>query len=148
MLTYLTLKNFKNFFFYLFITLSLLTLSVSDGSTCTEQWTEINTSLENWLQKGDLGITESSDGKPIFTFGPKNISAEDTNYLGESWLKVDLSKNRGMTITFKPELYAYGNSISSYPEGFAVVFTSSESEKFNLGHNEGLGYEGIKWNSF
>ena len=143
MLTNLTPKKFKNIFIFLLITLSLINLSVSDGSTCTEQWTEINTSLENWLQKGDLEIKESSDGKPIFTFGPKNISAEDTNYLGESWLKVDLSKNRGMIVTFKPELYAYGNSISSYPEGFAVVFTSSEPEKFNLGQNEGLGYEGI-----
>ena len=143
MITNLIPKKFQNIFIFQFITLSLLTLSVSDGSTCTEQWTEINTSLENWLKKGDLEITESSDGKPIFTFGPKNISTEDTNYLGESWLKVDLSKNRGLIVTFKPELYAYGNSISSYPEGFAVVFTSSEPEKFNLGHNEGLGYEGI-----
>ena len=143
MITNLIPKKFQNIFIFQFITLSLLTLSVSDGSTCTEQWTEINTSLENWLKKGDLEITESSDGKPIFTFGPKNKSTKDTNYLGESWLKVDLSKNRGLIVTFKPELYAYGNSISSYPEGFAVVFTSSEPEKFNLGHNEGLGYEGI-----
>ena len=88
-------------------------------------------------------MSEATDGKPIFTFGPKSITADNTNYLGESWLKVDLSKNRGFILTFKPELYPYENSISSYPEGFAIVFTASDPEKYNLGQNEGLGYEGI-----
>ena len=135
-------RLYKNIYF-LFITLSLFSLSFSDGTTCTEQWTEINTSLENWLQKGDLQLTEATDGKPIFTFGPTSSSSESTNYLGESWLKTDLSKNRGFILTFKPELYAYESSITSYPEGFAIVFTASDPEKFNLGQNEGLGYEGI-----
>ena len=141
--TYLSSINRKNTFIFIFIILFLFALSVSDDTVCTEQWTEINTSLENWLQKGDLVVTESIDGKPIFTYGLKNTSSENREYIGESWLKTDLSKNRGITVTFKPELYAYENEITNYPEGFAIVFTSSEPEKYNGGQNEGLGYEGI-----
>ena len=143
MKVYFSSMKFYKSLIFLFISLILFSLSQSQATTCTEQWNEINTSLENWLQKGDLQMTEATDGKPIFAFGPKSITDDNTNYLGESWLKADLSKNRGFILTFKPELYAYENSISSYPEGFAVVFTASDPEKYNLGQNEGLGYEGI-----
>ena len=137
------MKLFNNFIF-LFITFSLFSLYLSDGSTCTEQWTDVNTSLENWLQKGDFQLTEPTYGKPIFTFGPpSSYYSGSTNYFGESWLKTDLSKTRGFILSFKPEIYAYVSSITKYPEGFAIVFTASDPEKFNLGQNESLGYEGI-----
>ena len=142
MCPYLFKIKFKNIFLFAFIILSLFNLSLSQDSTCTEQWTEINTNTENWFQKGDIIITESSDGKPIFTFGPKNISIS-SEFIGLSWLTNNLSANRGITITFKPELFTYENEINSYPDGFAIVFTSSEPEKFSGSKNAGLGYEGI-----
>ena len=140
MYPYLSRLKFYNIFIILLLTLSLFTISISDDSICTEQWTEINSSLENWSKKGDLKITESSEGTPIFTFG----STSNNEFLGLTWLNSDLSKNRGLKITFKSELFSYDeNNFNSFPQGFAIVFTSSEPEKFFGGKNEGLGYEGI-----
>ena len=134
--------KFKNMLLFLFIILSLFKLTFLQESSCTEQWTEINTILENWFQKGDIEITESSDGKPIFAFSPKNISIS-SEFVGLTWLKTNLASNRGITVTFKPELFSYENEANSYPDGFALVFTSSEPEKFSGSKNAGLGYEGI-----
>ena len=133
---FLTYKNSKTLI-YILIFLSLLSLTKSDDSTCIEQWKELDTSLENWSKLGNIQITESSEGKPIFTFGGK----ESTELSGVAWLNLDLSKKRGITITFKPELI--NHETSSYPDGFAIVITSGITDKIIGGKNEGLGYEGI-----
>ena len=95
------------------------------------------------LTSSSSSLSSSSSSANASSIFSTSSSSENTNYLGESWLKTDLSKNRGFILTFKPELYAYESSITTYPEGFAIVFTASDPEKFNLGQNEGLGYEGI-----
>ena len=142
MFLYLLKVKLKNIFVFAILILTLFNLSLSQDSTCTEQWIEINSSKENWFQKGDVVITEASDGKPIFTFSPKDISTS-SEFVGLTWLTSNLSANRGITITFKPELFTYENEVNSYPDGFAIVITSSEPEKFSGSKNEGLGYDGI-----
>ena len=129
-----------NYIFYLIIfLLSIFPLSLTEESSCIEQWSELDTSFDNWSKKGDITIPESSNGTPIFTFGEKKM----LNFTGVAWLNLDLSKKRGLAITFKPELIKYKTSSSSYPNGFAIIITPSDIEYLIRGKNEGFYNEGI-----
>ena len=125
-------RNFISMNLFIFIFLYLLSLSLSQDVSCVEQWTEIDTTLEKWSKIGNIEMSSSSEGYPIVTFGLSTSAV---------WHSFDYSQNRGIHISFKPEL-SLGES-ASYPNGFALVFTSSSTKNLLGKENSGLGYDDI-----
>ena len=127
----------------LFIIFLLISPSIQAASSCTEQWSEISLSNSQWEKVGDVSITEDSNSALAFEFEQKDSSSTDIG--GAVWHSYDFSKKRGILISFKPTIKRdesyFGNV--KYPQGFAIVFTSSSTENLLGEKNSGLGYEGI-----
>ena len=127
----------------LFLIFLLISPSIQAASSCTEQWSEISLSNSQWEKVGDVSITEDSNSALTFEFEQKDSSSTDIG--GAVWHSYDFSKKRGILISFKPTIKRdesyFGNV--KYPQGIAIVFTSSSTENLLGEKNSGLGYEGI-----
>jgi hypothetical protein len=64
---------------------------------------------------------------------------------GAAWYKANFNNNAGLSIRFRPmidsDMNYYGNV--KYPQGFALVFTSSQVSQLIGAKRSGLGYDGI-----
>ena len=139
------MSNHKFFGLVFLILLSMISFSLSDTSTCTEQWTEIDLPASNWSSVGDAKITNSSDGGIVFEFERLDTDSSSTDIGGAVWHNYDFSKKRGLLISFKPTIKYdssyFGNA--KYPQGFAIVFTSSSTDNLIGEKGHGIGYQGI-----
>ena len=137
----------SKFFNKTYISLLLLILLISNAftadSTCTEQWSEISLDKTKWTKVGDVTINEDADSSLTFEFEQKDTSTAEI--AGAVWHPYDFSKKRGILISFKPTIKRdesyFGNV--KYPQGFAIVFTSSSTENLIGDKSSGLGYQGI-----
>jgi len=140
---FLTLANQSKSYLFLILLSLLITLSSSDNSYCTEQWTEINLDRDHWTRVGDVNEDTDKSSPLVFEFDQKDTS--DTDIGGAVWHSYDFSKKRGLLISFKPTIKydeSYFGNVK-YPQGFAIVFTSSSTENLMGEKGAGLGYEGI-----
>jgi hypothetical protein len=128
------------------ILLSMISFCLSDTSSCTEQWTEIDLPISNWSSVGDAKIiTNSTDGGIAFEFQRIETDTSKGNIGGAVWHNYDFSKKRGLLISFKP-IIKYDTSYfgsAKYPQGFAIVFTSSSTDNLIGEKGHGIGYQGI-----
>ena len=141
------LMNNQKFLGLMFlILLSMISFCLSDTSSCTEQWTEIDLPISNWSSVGDAKIiTNSTDGGIAFEFQRIETDTSKGNIGGAVWHKYDFSKKRGLLISFKP-IIKYDSSYfgsAKYPQGFAIVFTSSSTDNLIGEKGHGIGYQGI-----
>jgi hypothetical protein len=121
----------------------LISLSFSGDSSCSEQWTEIALERNLWTRIGDVNEDQDTERPLVFEFGQKDSSSTDIG--GAVWHPYDFSKKRGILISFKPTIKydeSYFGNVK-YPQGFAIVFTSSSIENLIGEKGPGLGYEGI-----
>ena len=135
-------------FFKVYLFLLLLTLAVSSslkaGSSCTEQWSEISLDRSQWKRIGDVSADTTPDSPLSFEFEQQKDSSS-TDIGGAVWHSYDFSEKRGILISFKPTIKydeSYFGNVK-YPQGFAIVFTSSSTENLLGAKGSGLGYEGI-----
>ena len=136
-------KEIKFLCFSLFLFFSTITLSLS-ANVCTEQWSEIDLDKEDWIYVGDVNYT-TSDDILTFKFGSTETKQSSSNIVGAVWHKYDFSQKKGLLISFKPTVTAdssYEGNLK-YPQGFAIVFTSSSIENLVGEKGSGIGYEGI-----
>ena len=98
------LMNNQKFLGLIFlILLSMISFCLSDTSSCTEQWTEIDLPISNWSSVEDAKIiTNSTDGGISFEFQRLETDTSTGNIGGAVWHKYDFSKKRGLLISFKP----------------------------------------------
>ena len=135
-------------FFKVYLFLLLLTLAISSslkaGSSCTEQWSEISLDRSQWKRIGDVSADTTPDSPLSFEFEQQKDSSS-TDIGGAVWHSYDFSEKRGILISFKPTIKydeSYFGNVK-YPQGFAIVFTSSSTENLLGVKGSGLGYEGI-----
>ena len=136
-------KGIEFFCFLLLLFLSSITLSLS-ADECTEQWSEIDLDPDDWIYVGDVNYT-TSDDILTFKFGSSETKQSSSNVVGAVWHKYDFSQKKGLLISFKPTVTAdssYEGNLK-YPQGFAIVFTSSSIENLVGEKGSGIGYEGI-----
>ena len=120
---------------------------ISCNKTCTEQWTQINLKKDSWFTVEDVIIENdnSSSNSYSFVFAPPKTTSDDSNFGGAVWNSYNLVGKRGIRISFKPSIIVdtayYGNV--KYPQGFAIVLTSSSTKNLIGNKGSGLGYEGI-----
>ena len=136
-------KEIKFLCFYLLLFFSTITLSLS-ANVCTEQWSEIDLDKDDWIYVGDANYTQSDDIL-TFKFGSTETKQSSSNIVGAVWHKYDFSQKKGLLISFKPTVTAdssYEGNLK-YPQGFAIVFTSSSIENLVGEKGSGIGYEGI-----
>ena len=140
---FLTLANLSKSYLFLFFLSLLISLSSSQDSTCTEQWSEIILDRDQWTRVGDVNDDNDKSSPLVFEFAQKDTSETDIG--GAVWHSYDFSKKRGILISFKPTIKhdeSYFGNVK-YPQGFAIVFTSSSIENLIGEKGPGLGYEGI-----
>ena len=140
---FLTLSNLSKSYLFLFLLSLLISLSSSQDSTCTEQWSEIILDRDQWTRVGDVNDDNDKSSPLVFEFAQKDTSETDIG--GAVWHSYDFSKKRGILISFKPTIKhdeSYFGNVK-YPQGFAIVFTSSSIENLIGEKGPGLGYEGI-----
>ena len=132
----------------LFIILVISKISfISSNSTCTEQWTQINLPKKSWNTVGDVELEdELLSNSYSIQFGSSDISSDELiNIGGAVWNSYNLVGKRGIRISFKPSITVdtayYGNV--KYPQGFAIVLTSSSTTNLIGNKGSGLGYDGI-----
>ena len=130
---------------YLFLILIslLFSISITADSSCTEQWSEISLDRAGWNKVGDAKFNTNANNPLIFEFEQTDTSSAEIG--GAVWHSYDFSKKRGISISFKPTIKydeSYFGNVK-YPQGFAIVFTSSSTEKLLGEKGSGLGYEGI-----
>ena len=135
-------------YFKVYLFLLLLTLAISSslkaGSSCTEQWSEISLDRSQWKRIGDVSADTTPDSPLSFEFEQQKDSSS-TDIGGAVWHSYDFSEKRGILISFKPTIKydeSYFGNVK-YPQGFAIVFTSSSTENLLGVKGSGLGYEGI-----
>ena len=120
--------------------LSLLMYSLQQ--TCTEQWTEIDLGQKTlWKAIDDVSIT---DDNILFYRDPTITTPSEVG--GAIWSYTNFSNKKGVQISFTPTIEPddtfYGNF--KYPQGFAIVFTSSNVNDVLKGSKgSGIGYDGI-----
>ena len=136
-------KFFKKSYLRLLLLVILFSNSLTDDSSCTEQWSEIYLNHSKWSTVGDASINQDKNSVLIIEFEQKDLSSTEIG--GAAWHSYDFSKKRGILISFKPTIKRdesyFGNV--KYPQGFAIVFTSSSTENLIGDKNSGLGYQGI-----
>ena len=135
--------NPKVFFFFSLIFFSSIALSLS-ANQCTEQWSEIELKNDDWIYVGGVNYT-TSDNVLTFKFGSIETNPSSSKLVGAVWNKYDFSQKKGLLISFKPTVTAdssYEGNLK-YPQGFAIVFTSSSIENLIGEKGSGIGYEGI-----
>ena len=132
-------KNLLNKKLFLLFLLFLSIISFSFSEECTEQWSELE--LENWTYTGDVSITNDDKGLQ-FTF-EKEKPTTTNDMAAAVWNTYDFSQKKGLLISFRPTIkQQYGGTVR-YPQGFAIVFTSSSIENLVGAEGKGIGYEGI-----
>ena len=132
-------KGIEFFCFLLLLFFSCITLSLS-ANECTEQWSEINLDPDDWIYVGDVNYT-TSDDILTFKFGSSETKQSSSNVVGAVWHKYDFSQKKGLLISFKPTVTAdssYEGNLK-YPQGFAIVFTSSSIENLVGQKGSGIG---------
>ena len=70
---------------------------------------------------------------------------ENSNFGGAIWSLYNLIGKRGIRISFKPSIIvdtAYFGNVK-YPQGFAIVLTSSSTSNLIGNKISGIGYDGI-----
>ena len=140
---YFTFLSQTKFYLFLSLIILLISLSISADSSCTEQWSEIYLDRALWHEVGDVSKQKDTSLPLSFEFEQKDISSSDIG--GAVWHPYDFSKKRGLLISFKPTIKhdeSYFGNVK-YPQGFAIVFTSSSTENLLGEKGSGLGYEGI-----
>ena len=140
---FLTLSNLSKSYLFLFLLSLLISLSSPQDSTCTEQWSEIILDRDQWTRVGDVNDDNDKSSPLVFEFAQKDTSETDIG--GAVWHSYDFSKKRGILISFRPTIKhdeSYFGNVK-YPQGFAIVFTSSSIENLIGEKGPGLGYEGI-----
>ena len=137
-----------NFFlpnYYSFYIIFLLFLSFQNSKTSEtsdSEWTEVKLDeIENWNKVGDASITKELDGNITFEF--ESSSSESA---GAIWNKYNFANKTGLIISFQPTIKEKTGFLGSttYPEGFAIVFTSSSTDNLIGEEGSGIGYSGIK----
>ena len=117
---------------------SFLSFSLSADTKCAEQWKEIELVPENWTSVGHANVTLKNDTGVSFEF-ENTDSSSGGDVVGAVWHEMDFSQKKGLHISFRPQITSdpsYGGSVK-YPQGFAIVFTSSSIE--NLVGEKGSG---------
>ena len=128
--------------FFLLILISLLISKVSPA--CTEQWNAINLGDKStWTLIDDVSL---ADGGGLLFYRDASSNKTSNDIGGAAWSPVNLSNKKGLLISFTPSITIdndyYGNL--KYPQGFAIVFTSSGIQATLKGSKgSGIGYEGI-----
>jgi len=125
----------------------LLFLSFRNSKTfeaSNDEWTEVKLDeIEKWNKVGEASITQELDGNITLEFE----SSEDDS-AGAIWHKYNFANKTGLTglnISFQPAIEVDSGIFSTtYPEGFAIVFTSSSTDNLKGDGGSGLGYNGIK----
>ena len=111
---------------------------------CTEQWKEIELSPDNWTSVDYASIIRNQEtGDVSFEFN-KPEEAGSGYVAGAVWHDVDFSQKKGLHISFRPQVTSdesFGKN--KYPQGFAIVFTSSSTDNLIGEKDSGIGYEGI-----
>ena len=123
---------------------SFLSFSLSADTKCAEQWKEIELVPENWTSVGHANVTLKNDTGVSFEF-ENTDSSSGGDVVGAVWHEMDFSQKKGLHISFRPQITSdpsYGGSVK-YPQGFAIVFTSSSIENLVGEKGSGIGYEGI-----
>ena len=128
--------------FYITFLLCLLSRNSKTSETSMDEWTEVKLDeIEDWNKVGEASITKSKDG---------NISLEFETHLSESagaiWHKYNFASKTGLIISFQPSIEVKTGFLgyTTYPEGFAIVFTSSSTDNLIGDEGSGLGYSGIQ----
>ena len=133
--------------FLIILIISKISL-ISPETTCTEQWTQLNLEKTSWSTVGDVSILDdkSSSNSYSIQFAPSDTSSDEIINLGGAvWNSYNLVGKRGIRITFKPSIIvdtAYFGNVK-YPQGFAIVLTSSSTSNLIGNKGSGLGYDGI-----
>lgn len=128
--------------FFLLILISLLISKASPA--CTEQWKAINLGDKStWTLIDEVSF---ADGGGLLFYRDASSKKTSNDIGGAAWSPVNLSNKKGLLISFTPSITIdndyYGNL--KYPQGFAIVFTSSGIQATLKGSKgSGIGYEGI-----
>ena len=137
-----------NFFlpnYYSFYIIFLLFLSFQNSKTSetsVSEWTEVKLDeIENWNKVGEASITKELDGNITLEF--ESSSSESA---GAIWNNYNFANKTGLIISFQPTIKEKTGFLGSttYPEGFAIVFTSSSTDNLIGEEGSGIGYSGIK----
>ena len=121
---------------------------IASQKKCTEQWTQISLPKDYWTKIGDVSIEdESSSNSYYIQFSQlDSTSDENINLGGAVWNSYNLVGKRGLKISFRPSIIvdtAYFGNVK-YPQGFAIVITSSSTSNLIGNKGSGIGYDGIK----
>ena len=137
-------SNIFTYYLFLILISLLLSLSLTADSSSTEQWSEISLARSGWNKVGDAKFDTNANNPLIFEF--EQIDTSSAEICGTVWHSYNFSKKKGISISFKPTIKYDESSFGNvkYPQGFAIVFTSSSTEKLLGEKCSGLGYEGIK----
>ena len=100
---------------------------------------------KDWELVGDVSISNNTDLSFTFSRDPNNQSSSG-DIGGAAWLKLNSNNQRGVKISFVPEITVdlnyYGNV--KLPQGFAFVFTANPISNVIGAKRSGLGYDGIQ----
>ena len=130
--------------YYTFYITFILFQNSKTSETSIEEWTEVKLDeIEDWNKVGEASISKEINGNITLKF--ETTSSES---IGAIWHKYNFSKKTGLIISFQPMIIPEvgGGLLSStkYPEGFAIVFTSSPTDNLIGEKASGIGYNGIK----
>ena len=132
--------------FFILISISFIPL-ISSDTKCTEQWNQINLLKPSWNLIGDVSLIDDiSLNSYSIQFAQSDPSSEENINLGGAiWNSYNLAGKKGIRISFKPSIIvdtAYFGNVK-YPQGFAIVLTSSSTSNLIGNKGSGLGYDGI-----
>ena len=121
---------------------------ISSQTKCTEQWTQIDLPKDYWTKIGDVSIEDEIDTNSYSIQFTQSSSTSDEmiNLGGAVWNSYNLAGKRGLKISFRPSIIvdtAYFGNVK-YPQGFAIVITSSSTSNLIGNKGSGIGYDGIK----
>ena len=131
--------------FYITFLLFLLFQNSKTSETSSDEWTEVKLDeIEDWNKVGEAKITKAIDGNITLEF-----EASSSESFGSIWHKYNFASKTGLNISFQPTVISevetglFGSK-TTYPEGFAIVFTSSSTDNLIEKEGSGLGYSGIR----
>ena len=138
------LPNYYTFYITFLLFLSFRISKTSD--TSINEWTEVKLDeTENWNKVGEASITKELDGNITLEFESSSSKAVEA-----IWQKYNFANKTGLIISFQPtiipevETGLFGSTTTTYPEGFAIVFTSSSTDNLIGDEDSGIGYSGIR----
>lgn len=114
--------------YYTFYISFLLFLSFRNSKTfeaSNDEWTEVKLDeIEKWNKVGEASITNELDGNITLEF-----ESSEGDSAGAIWYKYNFANKTGLNISFQPTIEVDSGFFSTtYPEGFAIVFTSSSTD--------------------